>query len=159
MNAGFHKEWSIKRQQSLVEFICPRPASTPKIFATASASQLLQQLKPSATGPDGISAKLLKAARLELAAPITELLNFSIAESFVPTQWKLAHITPILKTPHPLAEERRPISLTAILCKVLERGLVTYIRKSCPDIWLSNEQYGFLPGKSVIDAISQVVEG
>ena len=40
----------------------------------------------------------------------------------------------------------------------MERGLVTHIRKSRPDIWHSNEQYGFLPGKSVMDAIAQVVE-
>ena len=158
LNAGFHKVWLNKQQKCLAEFICPTPACAPKIFSTATVSNLLKQLKPSATGPDGISAKLLKAARLELAAPISELLNFSIANSFVPTQWKQAHITPIPKSPHPSAEEWRPISLIAILCKVLERGLVAHIRKSRPDIWLSNEQYGFLPGKSVMDAIAQVVE-
>ena len=157
LNIGFHKVWPSK-QPCLAHLIQPNPTTTPKIFTPATVSQLLKQLKPTATGPDGISAKLLKAARLELAQPITDLLNYSISNSFVPTQWKQAHITPIPKAPHPTLDEWRPISLTAILSKVLERGLVTYIRRSRPDIWQSNEQYGFLPGKSVMDAIAQVVE-
>ena len=158
LNIGFYKVWANNKQPSLALFINPTPASTPKIFSAPLVSKLLQQLKPTATGPDGISAKLLKAARLELVAPITELLNYSIANSFVPTHWKQAHITPIPKTPHPSADEWRSISLIAILCKVLERGLVTHIRNSRPDIWQTNEQYGFLPGKSVMDAIAQDVE-
>ncbi len=72
-----------------------------------------------ANGPDGISAKMLKAT----AETITPMLfNLSIKNCELPYDWKLAHVTPIPKSndkSDPL--NYRPISLLSILVKLLEK--------------------------------------
>ena len=41
-----------------------------------------------ATGPDGISPKLVKEFAYELSSPVTDILNCSYKEGVVPKQWK-----------------------------------------------------------------------
>ena len=63
-------------------------------------------------GPDGISAKMLKATAVAIAPSVTMLFNLSIKNCELPFEWKLAHITPIPKSndkSDPL--NYRPISL------------------------------------------------
>ena len=50
-----------------------------------------------ATGPDGISPKLVKEFAYELSSPVTDILNCSYKEEVVPKQWKQA----ILLFPYP----------------------------------------------------------
>ena len=72
-----------------------------------------------APGPDNVSNKILKGAREDLCNIITDLLNISVSNSFVPYQWKQATIIPIPKTQNPQATcDYRPIALTSSLCKV-----------------------------------------
>ena len=50
------------------------------------------------------------------------------------------------------------ISLTATICKVLEKILATHIINITKDTWKDNQQFGFLPNRSTSDAIVQVIE-
>ena len=105
--------------------------------------------------------RLDNPTRLELAAPISALFNMCLRYSFVPSQWKLANIVPIPKIPHPeVCSDYRPIALTSVLCKIFERILAQQILgfTSHKDIWLTNNQFGFLPGRSTMDAIIKVIE-
>ena len=76
-----------------------------------------------------------------------------------PTQWKDANIAPVPKIAKPSKpEDYRPISLTSTLCKVMERLLAKFIIEQTKELWLENQQYGFLPGKNTSDALIQVIE-
>jgi pterin-4a-carbinolamine dehydratase len=52
----------------------------------------------------------------------------------------------------------RPIALTSSLCKILERLIAWFILDHTKHIWLNNNQFGFLPGRSTMDAIIKVIE-
>ena len=57
-----------------------------------------------------------------VSKPIAHLFNHSIASSYVPKQWKSNIITPAPKSSHPGKwEDFRPISVTSILCRTLEK--------------------------------------
>ena len=53
--------------------------------------------KNTATGPDTIHNKLLIAAADVISEPLTNLFNRCLNESKFPSQWKIAHVTPIHK--------------------------------------------------------------
>ena len=40
----------------------------------------------------------------------------------------------------------------------MERLLAKFIIEQTKELWLENQQYGFLPGKSTTDALIQVIE-
>ena len=112
----------------------------------------------SSPGPDGISAVLLKHARLELCDTIALMFNAWLSIGFVPSQWRAASITPVAKIDHPASwSDYRPISLTSNLCKVFEKILVKFIIRTTSSIWQHNNQHGFLPGRSTTDAAVKVI--
>ena len=102
-------------------------------------------------GPDSINSRIL----VELADPIAPsfwiIFQNSITET-VPSSWKKANITAIFKKGDKKDPKNyRSLSLTSILCKVMESILKDYILDFlCKSNILSNKQYGFLPGRSTI---------
>lgn len=57
----------------------------------------------------------------ELAEPVCRIFNISLSSGVVPTIWKEAIITPVLKTQNASSEHKIcPISLTECLSKILE---------------------------------------
>ena len=51
-----------------------------------------------ASGPDGITARLLKDVAPVIAKPITYLVNLTISTGLIPAEWKDARETPIFKS-------------------------------------------------------------
>ena len=49
-----------------------------------------------ASGPDGITARLLKDVAPVIAKPITYLVNLTISTGLIPAEWKDARVTSIL---------------------------------------------------------------
>ena len=81
-------------------------------------------------GPDSIYPKVLKELCEELAHPLTYLFNLSIEKKQVPDDWRLAEVTAIFKKGSKLDPGNyRPVSLTCILCKMLE----SFVRDSIQD--------------------------
>ena len=109
------------------------------------------------SGDDGISMDTLKKLSDSVCSPIAMIVNMSLEQGVVPDGMKLAKVIPIYK-----AKSResftnyRPISLLSNISKILEkvvhRRLYSFIEKH--DI-LYNGQYGFRPGRSTIDALTQ----
>jgi hypothetical protein len=121
----------------------------------------LAKLNPSKTpGPDQIHPRLLKEAGDSLAYPLTILFNKSIREGTVPNSWKEACITPIYKKGSKKSPGNyRPVSLTAVLCKLMESlvrdHLVSHLVNNN---LLASEQHGFVSGRSCSTQLLESLE-
>ncbi|MBW6351215.1 reverse transcriptase family protein, partial [Pseudomonas aeruginosa] len=103
-------------------------------------------------GPDTISPRVLKEAKDELSKPLTLLFNKSLQSGTMPDQWKLANVTPIFKKgSKSLPSNYRPISLTSVVCKMLETvirdRLVNHLEEN--NI-LKDTQHGFRKKRSCL---------
>jgi len=111
----------------------------------------LKDLKVSKTpGPDGIHPRVLKELASVLAIPLAKIFQTSIDTGHVPQYWKLANVTPVFKKGNKKDPANyRPISLTCIVSKILEKivssTLIDHLRINK---LLSNKQFGFLKGRS-----------
>ena len=109
---------------------------------------ILDRLKPTATGLDGIPAWYPRLGAAVFAAPIADLFNRSMSAGVVPKQWKKAIITPVPKVVKPAKPSAyRPISITAVLSRSFERHVVPmhiYPALQDPPEGLDfNDQFGF----------------
>ena len=103
-------------------------------------------------GPDEIHPRILNELADELSEPIALLLNKSLEVGQIPQDWKKAYVSPIYKKgARNRAENYRPISLTSIVCKIMERFVKTAILNHMIDNnLLSRKQYGFISGRSTV---------
>ena len=110
------------------------------------------------SGSDGISNTLLKQIVPSIGEVIAHIFNLSLSSGIVPSQLKIANVTPIFKAgdKHDCSNYR-PISILPTLAKLLEK--VVYIRIfdfiSKHDI-LTPQQFGFRPKRSTYMAINQL---
>lgn len=117
----------------------------------------LTKLDPdSSPGMDQLHPLLFKRCAQQLSVPLSLIFNLSVSNSSVPLPWKSSIVTPIYKKKGPRSnpENYRPISLTSVCCKTLERiistNLYAYLDSNCI---LSPLQFGFRPGRSVVDQL------
>ena len=94
---------------------------TVQISAT-NVEQKLRGLRPSSSpGPDGLHPRLLHDTAATLATPLTALFRKSLDSGELPSDWKVGEVTPIFKKGCKRSPDNyRPVSLTAVPCKVLE---------------------------------------
>ena len=103
-------------------------------------------------GVDGISPKILKETVEQISTPLAHLFNMSLKEGIVPFEWKEANIIPLFKKgSRNKSVNYRPVSLTSVICKLLE----TIIRDHMMDFLIKHKlinpsQHGFLKAKSCI---------
>ena len=125
--------------------------------------EILDKLRNTATGMDLLPAWFLRLGAPVFCGPLARLFNKSIASSTVPKQWKLASITPVPKTATPQEHaDFRPISITAVLSRTLERVIVRefiYPAILEPPVHLScADQYAFRPTGSTTAAIVAILQ-
>ena len=116
-------------------------------ISVEGVEKLLRNINPcKATGPDGVPGRLLKELAAELAPAVTRLFRLSFSSGKLPDVWKTAWITPIFKKGLKcLPENYRPVSLTCILCKIMEHIVNDHIRKHLDQHKLiTPAQHGFL---------------
>ena len=79
---------------------------------------LLQSVDPSkASGPDGISARMLLSTAISIAPAIMKLFNLSLVSGIFPSEWKIAQVTPVPKSSQTSdPSQYRPISLLGKAC-------------------------------------------
>ena len=96
---------------------------------------------------------------MELALPLTNFFNFTLSRGNIPNDWKVANVVPILKSgKNNLADNYRPISLTSVVVKMLERLIHKHIMKYLTDFQLlNNNQHGFRPSRSCVTQLLQLV--
>ena len=130
-------------------------------FDINEVKALLKNLKEnSASGPCDIFCKVLKECHRSLAYPVYLLLKKSYETSTLPRNWKRNNIAPIYKKGRkddPL--NYRPISLTSVLCKIMEKiikkRIVEYLESN--DIF-SIHQHGFRARRSCLTALLEYFE-
>ena len=114
----------------------------------------------SSMGPDELSPVVLKECCGSLAFPLAMLFRESLSSSVLPALWKQSLVVPIYKRgPRSDPLNYRPISLTSVACKVMERiihkGLSDYLEENAI---LSNDQFGFRAGRSTEDQLLLVYD-
>ena len=129
----------------------PHEADRP--FTIRELEQVLRGRRDSAPGDDGVLYSMIREALAELQFYILEVINASWAQSKLVDKWKQANIQPI---PKPLQKDAfRPISLLAVLSKVMERMVLYRLRWAAGP--LHPHLMGFLPGRGTMDAVTLVV--
>ena len=115
-------------------------------------------------GEDGIPTKLLSEIVKQISIPLGTVFNLSFEDVIVPVRMeRRKHHTIIKKGPRNKSENYRPVNLTSVICKLLER----LIKDHLVDFLVKNNlikppQHGFLKGRSNMfleDIIKWVDEG
>ena len=103
-----------------------------------------------ASGPDGLSARVLKECSSEIAPILTLIYNESLAQGTVPDDWRQANVAPVFKKGEKYnAAYYRPVSLTSICCKTPEHIIVSNINKHLAfESILADCQHGFRSQRS-----------
>ena len=101
-------------------------------------------------GPDRLYPRILKELANEIAKPLQIIFNKTLWEGKVPQDWKVANVTPIFKKgSRNLRGNYRPVSLTSVVCRVLEsiirEHVSAYLNKNR---LIKDSQHGFSKGKS-----------
>ena len=121
----------------------------------------LNQLKTDkSAGPDGLHPKVLYEVREAICYPLYIIFCKSVNEGTVPDEWKKAIVSPIFKKGKKTCPGNyRPVSLTSVVCKILE----SIIRDSFMEYLMENNlftdsQYGFRPGRSCVTQLLEVLD-
>lgn len=132
------------------------------IFSECKVSNAINRLKSNSPGgPDGLPSTFFKGCSLSLCAPLAKLFNISMATGTVPSIWLKANVIPVFKGKGSKSnpEGYRPISLTCISCKLMERiiceSIICYLTKHK---LISNDQHGFLRKRSTATQLIRVVK-
>ena len=113
--------------------------------------EVLKGLDPTkAAGPDEIPPSMLKALAEELCQPLSIIYNRSLEAGTVPRDWRTADIIPFFKKgSRSKAGNYRPISLTSVIGKVLERIIRDQVTEHLDlHSLIFDTQHGFRKGKS-----------
>ena len=101
---------------------------------------------------DGIPPKLLLEIVEQISIPHATVFNLSLEEGIVPLEWEEANIISLYKKgSRNKPENNRPVSLTSVICKLLER----LIKDHLVDLFVKNKltnpsQHGFLKARSCL---------
>ena len=73
------------------------------------------------SGVDGIHPSLLRDLSEQLSGPLSILFRRTLDEGMVHTDWRVANVTPLYKKGNTSTPGNyRPVSLTPVVCKLLE---------------------------------------
>ena len=106
-------------------------------------------------GPDGMHPRVLSELRTVLVSPLLVIFQTSVRTGSLPAAWNMwkdANISAIHKKGNKhIAGNYRPVSLTSIVCKLLESfvrdALIEYMKVNN---LISRKQFGFLSGRSTV---------
>ena len=120
----------------------------------------LKEQKPGkSAGPDGIHSRVVVETQEQLVRPLTMIFNKSLKEGVVPNSWKEAEVVPIFKKgKRDDPGNYRPVSLTSICGKIMEKIVRKEIVEHLERNEISDVQHGFVQGKSCQTQLLTVTE-
>ena len=105
--------------------------------------------KPMSGVPGDLPSSIVKEFTVELANPVSKLLNNIIQSAKWPEHYKTGYVIPIGKIPQPESEDDlRPIALTNFFSKVMEHFVVMWLLQ-CVGDKIDFRHYGGTKGNSV----------
>ena len=113
--------------------------------------QAIQQMKKSVSQtPDSIPSYYIHKTSSQLLNPLYIIFNLSMTTGKIPELWKKAIVVPIYKKgKRNLATNYRPISLTSVICRILERIIHSQISSHFLfNNIISTSQHGFIRKRS-----------
>ena len=106
-----------------------------------------------AAGPDNISPCILKLCADQLSSVFTDIFNVSLSQCKIPHCFKKSTIIPVpKKSTASCLNDYRPVALTSVVIKTLERLVVQFL-KSIIDPLLDQFQFAYRNNRSVDDAV------
>ena len=130
-------------------------------FTEDMVKKKLQILKVNKSpGPDQIHPRVLHEIKDAICKPLTYIFNTSLKNRTLPKDWKKANISAIYKKgKKSLPNNYRPVSLTAIVCKIMESIIRDAVIKHMKTNNLfSDKQFGFLSGRSCMLQLLKVLD-
>ena len=127
------------------------------VFTRLEVESVLKSLAlGKASGPNGLSNRILRELSNELSTPFCSLFNQSLRSGTFPTQYKEANVCPVPKKGDTsIVSNYRPISLLNSESKVFERLVFKYLYNHLQDNnSLSSLQSGFIPGDSTTNQLT-----
>ena len=161
--ASINKKGNKNKLSHTIKQLTKRAEQTPKAnlevfekeFTLTELKAALQKCKKrKAPGPDHITNEMILNLTDSSLSILLDFFNRTWYEGQLPTEWKKANITPILKKDKPASQPSsyRPISLTSCLGKVVERmvndRLYWWMENTGT---ISTSQAGFRKGKRTMD--------
>ena len=129
-------------------------------FHYASVMKAIKRLKPNlAAGPDGFPPLLFKNVGRSLAEPLSIMFSSFLSVHQIPSEWLKSIITPVYKNGNACdVTNYRPISLTCVACKLMERIISVQVLDYLRDNKLiSKQQHGFLTRRSTVTNLLESV--
>jgi len=114
--------------------------------------KILNLKKDSSPGPDGIRPRTLIELVDEVSIPLCLIMQKSYQTGEVPTDWRRANVSPIFKKGSKSAVGNyRPVSLTSIICKIMESILKDGIMDHLViNSLILSTQHGFMKNRSTL---------
>ena len=160
LNSFFQSHTNLNEQNAVIPDLPAATVITPLNSITLSPLEVESVLKSlpiaKASGPDGLSNRVLRELSKELSVPYCSLFNQSLRVGTVSSSYKEANVCPVPKAGDPSqVSNYRPISLLNSENKVLERLVFKYLFNHLRDNnLLSSLQSGFLPGDSTVNQLT-----
>ena len=128
------------------------------ITCDAVEAALLSVQNRKAIGPDEIPNWLLKTCATTISLPVCSMFNSSIREGHFPRLWKSADVLPLRKISRPksIDTDLRPISLTAVLSKILESFVFNWLAPIVMQ-YIDPFQFGSVKKSSTTHALVHLV--
>ena len=122
-------------------------------FSPQVISRVIRKIEPKmSSGPDGFPPILVKKVASSLTFPLSEIFRSFMSVGMIPCAWRHGIITPVYKSG--IASDPanyRPIALTSVFCKLMERVISAEILQYCKRHGLiSEQQHGFLSKRSTV---------
>ena len=160
----FPQSCSKEENTEIEEFLySPLQLSIPiRPFSTKEIEQIIkiQNNKRKSPGYDLITMEIIKKLPKKSLTFLRDLFNSIIRTSYVPTQFKIAHIIMILKPGKPESEPSsyRPISLLPQVSKLFEKLLLIRLKSDIEiDDIIPDHQFGFRNQHSTTEQIHRIV--
>ncbi|XP_004208428.2 uncharacterized protein LOC101237181 [Hydra vulgaris] len=111
-------------------------------------------------GLDVVSAYVLKNCSDSFSIPLSAIFKKSLDSGCCPKVWKKANVTPLFKNGSRLDPGNyRPISLTSVVCKVMERILRdTMVNHLVEHSLISKNQHGFVNKKACVTNLLESID-
>jgi hypothetical protein len=147
---------NIKELETKTVNMCSEPK-----FVIDHVKNKILALKPfKSVGVDMVHGYVLRECVESLARPLSLIFQQSYNDGVVPAIWKKANITPLFKKGGKLEPANyRPVSLTSIVCKLMESLLKdTMVEHLEANQLINVNQHGFVRGKSCVSNLLETID-